>query len=290
MTVTRQPVRPGRVSRRRGPCRPRSGGRPTSRMRGVPRAERSNLLSTRMRSSGFDAAGAAARARARRRRSARALRRDDGRARCSIAHELYLAEGGYPSPLGYRGFPKSICTSVNEVVAHGIPDDRALQDGDIVNCDVTIYLDGMHGDCSATFLVGDVAPEVRGARRGDRASAWNGHRGGSARRARSATSAGRSRTALDRTRLRDRSRARRSRDRRGVPRRPVRPSLRRAARPHAAAAGDGVHHRADAHPRGSRRSCNGTTVGRSRHSTVRPSAQFEHTLLVTRDGVEVLTA
>jgi len=79
----------------------------------------------------------------------------------AIAHDLYVAEGGYPSPLGYRGFPKSLCTSVNEIVAHGIPDNRALADGDIVNCDITIYLDGMHGDCSATFLIGDVAPEVR---------------------------------------------------------------------------------------------------------------------------------
>jgi methionyl aminopeptidase len=79
----------------------------------------------------------------------------------AVAHDAYLAEGGYPSPLGYRGFPKSICTSVNEVVAHGIPDDRALADGDIVNCDITIYLDGMHGDCSATFLVGDVDPATR---------------------------------------------------------------------------------------------------------------------------------
>lgn len=79
----------------------------------------------------------------------------------AIAHDAYVAEGGYPSPLGYRGFPKSICTSVNEVVAHGIPDDRALADGDIVNCDITIYLDGMHGDCSATFLVGDVDPATR---------------------------------------------------------------------------------------------------------------------------------
>jgi len=79
----------------------------------------------------------------------------------AVAHDAYLAEGGYPSPLGYRGFPKSICTSVNEVVAHGIPDDRPLADGDIVNCDVTIYLDGMHGDCSATFLIGDVDPETR---------------------------------------------------------------------------------------------------------------------------------
>lgn len=79
----------------------------------------------------------------------------------AISHDAYIAEGGYPSPLGYRGFPKSVCTSVNEVVAHGIPDDRELLDGDIVNCDVTIYLDGMHGDCSATFLVGDVAPGTR---------------------------------------------------------------------------------------------------------------------------------
>src|SRR4051794_24183393 len=80
----------------------------------------------------------------------------------AISHDAYIAEGGYPSPLCYRGFPKSICTSVNEVVAHGIPDDRRLVDGDIVNCDITIFLDGMHGDCSATFLCGDVAPEVRG--------------------------------------------------------------------------------------------------------------------------------
>ena len=79
----------------------------------------------------------------------------------AVSHDAYVAEGGYPSPLGYRGFPKSICTSVNEVVAHGIPDDRPLADGDIVNCDITIYLDGMHGDCSATFLLGDVDPATR---------------------------------------------------------------------------------------------------------------------------------
>ena len=77
----------------------------------------------------------------------------------AIAHEAYIAEGGYPSPLNYRGFRKSICTSVNEVICHGIPDDRVLQDGDIVNCDITIYLDGMHGDCSKTFLVGNVSEE-----------------------------------------------------------------------------------------------------------------------------------
>jgi methionyl aminopeptidase len=78
-----------------------------------------------------------------------------------IAHEETIRLGAYPSPLNYRGFPKSLCTSVNEVICHGIPDSRPLEDGDIVNLDVTAYLDGMHGDCSATFLVGEVEAEGR---------------------------------------------------------------------------------------------------------------------------------
>lgn len=73
-----------------------------------------------------------------------------------IAHERIVALGAYPSPLNYMGFPKSICTSVNEVVVHGIPDSRLLVEGDIVNCDVTVYADGMHGDCSETVFVGKV--------------------------------------------------------------------------------------------------------------------------------------
>jgi len=73
-----------------------------------------------------------------------------------LCHEETIRLGGYPSPLNYRGFPKSICTSVNEVICHGIPDSRPLEDGDLVNLDITVYLDGMHGDCSATFLVGSV--------------------------------------------------------------------------------------------------------------------------------------
>ena len=73
-----------------------------------------------------------------------------------LAHQAYIDRGGYPSTLNYHGYPRSLCTSVNEVICHGIPDDRPLEDGDIVNLDVTIYLEGMHGDCSATFLVGDV--------------------------------------------------------------------------------------------------------------------------------------
>ena len=79
----------------------------------------------------------------------------------ALAHEECIARGGYPSPLNYNGFPKSLCTSVNEVICHGIPDDRALVDGDIVNLDVTIYLDGVHGDTNATFLVGEVDEESR---------------------------------------------------------------------------------------------------------------------------------
>lgn len=74
----------------------------------------------------------------------------------AVAHAAYLARGGYPSTLNYHGFPKSICTSVNEVILHGIPDDRPLRAGDIVSVDVTIYLEGVHGDCCATFAVGEV--------------------------------------------------------------------------------------------------------------------------------------
>ncbi|WP_419854141.1 type I methionyl aminopeptidase [Candidatus Poriferisodalis sp.] len=73
-----------------------------------------------------------------------------------VCHETCIAEGGYPSPLNYNGFPKSLCTSANEIICHGIPDDRQLRDGDIVNCDVTIFVGGVHGDHSETFLVGDV--------------------------------------------------------------------------------------------------------------------------------------
>jgi len=78
-----------------------------------------------------------------------------------FVHERCIERGAYPSPLGYNGYPKSVCTSVNEVICHGIPDSRALQDGDIVNLDVTCYLDGVHGDTNATFLVGDVDPASR---------------------------------------------------------------------------------------------------------------------------------
>lgn len=73
-----------------------------------------------------------------------------------VVHEACIAEGAYPSPLNYYGFPKSVCISVNEIICHGIPDDRPLQEGDIVNVDVTIYLNGVHGDCSETIAVGKI--------------------------------------------------------------------------------------------------------------------------------------
>lgn len=77
-----------------------------------------------------------------------------------IAHNFLLDNDAYPSTLGYRGYPKSICSSINEVICHGIPDDTVLVEGDIVNIDITAFKDGFHGDSNQTFLVGEVKPEV----------------------------------------------------------------------------------------------------------------------------------
>ncbi|MFD1050326.1 type I methionyl aminopeptidase, partial [Kibdelosporangium lantanae] len=79
----------------------------------------------------------------------------------AVVHEFLVDNGAYPSTLGYRGFPKSCCTSLNEVICHGIPDSTVIEDGDIVNIDVTAFIGGVHGDCNATFLAGDVADDVR---------------------------------------------------------------------------------------------------------------------------------
>ncbi|HXS62610.1 MAG TPA: type I methionyl aminopeptidase [Streptosporangiaceae bacterium] len=78
-----------------------------------------------------------------------------------IGHEFLVGHGAYPSTLGYRGYPKSLCSSLNEVICHGIPDDTVIEDGDIVNIDITAYIDGVHGDTNATFLAGDVDDESR---------------------------------------------------------------------------------------------------------------------------------
>lgn len=78
----------------------------------------------------------------------------------AIAHDFLVSNGAYPSTLGYRGYPKSCCTSVNEVICHGIPDNTVLEDGDIVNVDITAYFDGMHGDTNKTYPVGTVSTEA----------------------------------------------------------------------------------------------------------------------------------
>lgn len=78
-----------------------------------------------------------------------------------VGHQFLVDHGAYPSTLGYRGFPKSLCSSLNEVICHGIPDTTVLRDGDILNIDITAFLDGVHGDTNYTFLVGDVDDESR---------------------------------------------------------------------------------------------------------------------------------
>jgi methionyl aminopeptidase len=78
-----------------------------------------------------------------------------------IGHEFLCDHGAYPSTLGYKGFPKSLCSSVNEVICHGIPDSTVVQDGDIVNIDITAFLNGVHGDTNATFVTPGVTPEVQ---------------------------------------------------------------------------------------------------------------------------------
>jgi len=78
-----------------------------------------------------------------------------------VVHEATIKRNSYPSPLNYHGFPKSCCTSVNEIICHGIPDSSVLVEGDIVNIDVTVFHDGVHGDCSETVFVGAVDDRVR---------------------------------------------------------------------------------------------------------------------------------
>jgi methionyl aminopeptidase len=78
-----------------------------------------------------------------------------------VVHEFLCDHGAYPSTLGYKGFPKSCCTSLNEVICHGIPDTTVIEDGDIINVDVTAFVGGVHGDTDATFCVGNVTEEAR---------------------------------------------------------------------------------------------------------------------------------
>ena len=242
-TPTSVPVASAHV----GPCPTRSAVRRTpSRARPVRRPENP------VQSAGRDRADA-------RRRTAR-------RPRCSpspappcaraspptsstrSATRRASSAGGYPSPLNYNGFPKSLCTSVNEVICHGIPDDRALVDGDICNLDVTIYLDGVHGDTNATFLVGDVDEESRRLVDVTRDVPRPGDRGGAAGAAVQRDRPGHP-DARGGQRVRRRPQLRRARDRRAVPHRPARAALLRAPAHRGDRGGHDLHHRADDHRR-----------------------------------------
>ncbi len=77
-----------------------------------------------------------------------------------IGHEFLISQNAYPSTLGYRGFPKSLCASMNEVICHGIPDDTVLEDGDLLNIDISAFIDGVHGDTNGTVLVGTGSQEL----------------------------------------------------------------------------------------------------------------------------------
>lgn len=77
-----------------------------------------------------------------------------------IGHEFIVSQGAYPSTLGYRGFPKSLCSSLNEVICHGIPDDTVIEEGDLLNIDISAYLDGVHGDTNGTVVIGDAPQEI----------------------------------------------------------------------------------------------------------------------------------
>jgi methionyl aminopeptidase len=204
-----------------------------------------------------------------------------------LCHRLTIEAGAYPSPLNYNGYKKSLCTSINEVICHGIPDSRELRDGDIVNLDVTCFREGVNGDTNATFFVGTVDPESRRLVQVTRECL---ERGIAAVR----------------------------------PGRPI-SDIGRAVQDHAEAAGFGVVRSFIGHgvgetfhtdlaiphyydPRVAKRMESGMvftiepmiTVGDWRHRmwdddwtavTVdgKRTAQFEHTLLVTDDGVEILT-
>jgi methionyl aminopeptidase len=91
-----------------------------------------------------------------------------------LCHEFIVKHGAYPAPLHYKGFPRSICTSINEVVCHGIPSDRVLADGDIINIDITTILDGFHGDTSEMFFVGEVSEAAKKLVDVTRRSLWLG--------------------------------------------------------------------------------------------------------------------
>ena len=184
------------------------------------------------------------------------------RARRHLPRRPTIERGAYPSTLNYHGYPKSLCTSVNEVICHGIPDSRPLADGDIVNLDVTVYLDGVHGDTNATFRVGDVDDESRRLVDGDPGVPRPRHRRGRAgppdhrhRPGHPAPRRGRTASAWSAAFVRPRHRRGRSTPARSIPHY-YEPA---AATDHGAR--HDLHHRADDHPRHAGGSGCGTTAG-----------------------------
>ena len=188
-----------------------------------------------------------------------------------LCHEACIARGGYPSPLNYGGFPKSLCTSVNEVICHGIPDDRPLRDGDIVNLDVTLYREGVHGDTNATV----VRRHGRRARRGRwSASPPSRWRAASPRSGRAGplSDIGRAiQTHAEAEGFARRAGLHRPRHRRGVPRRPAGAPLLRPPQLAGHEARHGLHHRADdRHGRPGATGCGTTTGPRSPPTAAAP--------------------
>ena len=154
----RAPLRPGRLSPRRSVpstiARPEYVGKPDPRRDtsdGVrtPEVIEAMRIASRLAAQALQEGGKAVRPGA---------TTDDIDA---VVHEFLCDHGAYPSTLGYRGFPKSCCTSLNEVVCHGIPDSTVIEEGDICNIDVTAFIHGVHGDTNATFLAGEVSEEAR---------------------------------------------------------------------------------------------------------------------------------
>ena len=183
-----------------------------------------------------------------------------------IAEDFIRGKGGIPTSQGYRGYPRAICISVNEVVVHGIPDDRVVEDGDLVTIDVGVTLDGAIADSAYTFGVGQHRRRGAAAARRRAGRPRGRHRRGAPRqpdRRHLARRAGRRRG----RRVRRRQEPRGPRRRPALPRGPARPELRRAGPRPASLGGDDDRDRADDHRRQPRRVARARTAGRSRRRT-----------------------
>ncbi len=204
-----------------------------------------------------------------------------------ICHDYIVNEQkAIPAPLNYKGFPKSICTSINHVVCHGIPNEKPLKEGDILNVDITVIKDGYHGDTSKMFLVGKTRNGPTASARSPRnactrAFPW-------CVRARTWAISAKSSRSTRKERLLGGPRILRPWHRQGVPRGAAGPPLRSCGYRHRAEGRHDLHHRADDQP-----GPPGDPPARRRldrdHQDRKLSAQWEHTVLVTADGYEILT-